>query len=475
MMTRRTLLKSMGLVVLAIPLLQGCGGGAATGPATTAAAQAAKIQAVVTAQVNTASTPVATDVATTAAIAAQPTAPAGKVTLTVAVRTEANNQWIKHAVQEWAGQHTDVAVQIAEIPYGDMAKKQLTELATGTMQDVVYSGIKWFNYSALKGAFRPIDNYTRSHDPGMSDFFPAAIAGCTLDGKLYALPSELNTGNRDIIIYNKDQLEKKGLQPPTDDWTVNQFVELATKATDRDAKVFGTDFYPGSYYDYDALLRTWGGELFSDDGKKLNFGTDQKSLDAAHWAVDLRSKYHAAPTRAEEQGTAFPAGQIVFTGTGVYNVLALGKTVGDRFKWDAVLFPKGPSGLRGYEAFIVMWSVSSQSKQPEKAFEVVAAVTSKATGVWAVTNNLYEPNSRRSVWEDPQVQALHPIFKRVLNWFLDGKNQGPFPMPYNARFSELEDKYENISPPLWYGETPFDEGMKKVQQELQSIMDLPRP
>ena len=52
--------------------------------------------------------------------------------------------------------------------------------------------------------------------------------------------------------------------------------------------------------------------------------------------------------------------------------------------------------------------------------------------------------------------------------------EGPFPHPYNLRFQELQDKWQNTTLPLWYGEVPFEQGIKHVQQECQTIMDQPR-
>lgn len=459
-LTRRAVLRSLGLAALGLPLLQACGGSAPAAPASAPTSAATSAPA---------SGP-------TAAVAAPTSAPAvGKVTVSVAVRTEANNTWAQYAAKQWAAKNPDVNLQMVQVPYNDMAKKQLSEAATGTLQDVVYSGIKWFDYSALKGVFRPVDDYVKSMNPGMADFFPDAVTGCTIDGKLYALPSELNTGNRNIVIINKDLLQKKGLTLPTDDWTVQQFVDIATKTTDSASHVYGTDFYPGTYYDFAALERNWGGELLSSDGKTINLSPDPKAATAAQWAVDLRTKYHAAPNRAESQGIAFPAGQIALSGQGIYALLSTGKSVGNKFAWDAVLFPKGPGGLRGYEAFIVMWSVAANSKQPEKAFGLTSEITSKEIGIWAVVNNDYQPNARKSVWASAEVNKISPVYKRVLAWITSGKDKGPFPMPYNARFSELEDKYENVSPPLWYGEVSFAAGMKKVQEQLQPIMQESRP
>ena len=66
----------------------------------------------------------------------------------------------------------------------------------------------------------------------------------------------------------------------------------------------------------------------------------------------------------------------------------------------------------------------------------------------------------------------NPSFPRVFKWI--SEVEGPFPIPYNLRYSELQDKWNNTSLPLFYGEVPFEEGMKRVQDECQKIMDLPR-
>ena len=475
MVTRRALLKSIGLATLSVPILAACG--APTGGGGSAAPAASGSPASASSSSAAAPTAPATSASATAAPAGQ-AAPSGeKISVRIAVRTEPNNEWQTHWAKDWAAKHPNVNLGIEQLAYADMAKKQLAELATGTMQDVVYSGIKWFPYSAAKGVFMSLDDLVKSKDPGMDDFIDAAIAGCKFEGKLYALPSELQTGNHTHIVYNKDMLDAKGVTVPTDDWTVDDFVKFATTLTDKNKKVYGTDYFPGTYYDLAALARTWGGDIFSEDAKKFTLATDPNTVKAAQWAYDLRSKYQVTPTHAEAKdvGQMFPAGQVAASTVGVYAFLSLGKTVGNKFKWDGVLFPKGTTGLRGYEGFVVMWSVYSKSKQPDTAFDLVALETSKEVGIWSVLNDGYQPSARKSVWSDPQVKSINSIFQRTLDWMTDGKNKGPFPTPYNLRFSELEDKFENVSYPLWYGEVPFEQGMQQVQQDCQTIMDQPRP
>ena len=455
---RRTLLWRGGALVLAAAALAACGAPAApptAQPAPGGAAAAAK--------------PAPSEPAKAAAPAA-----GGKVAMSVAVRTEANNQWQKHWAKQWAEKHPEVDLRIDEIVYDDMPKKQLAMFATGTMPDVTYNGIKWFPYSASKGMFMPLEDFVKSSppNPGMDDFFESGLSGSTFEGKLYGLPSHIHPGNPAMVAINKNILGEKGIAMPTDDWSVKDYLDLMLKASDRRKKLFGTDYFPTNYYDFESLARSWEGSVMGDEYRKFTLATDPKTVEAARWAVELRAKHEVAPKRAEAQGLQFPAGQLATAQTSANAIQGLAKSVGDKFKWDVVLFPKGPTGVRGYQGFVVCWSIYSKSKEPERGWDLVKQMTSKETGIWAVLNNDYQPSGRKSVWGAPEVVKVHPIFERALAWM--NTTKGPFPMPANLRFQELQDKWANVSPALFYGEAPFDDAIKKVQAECAAIMEQPR-
>jgi len=384
----------------------------------------------------------------------------------------AGDEWQRYWAKQWAAKHPEVTLRIDDIVYGDMAQKQLTELAAGDMQDVVFSGIKWFPYSVSKGAFRSIDDYVKQQDPGMSDFFQTALTSASFEGKLYALPYLLHPGNPALFAYNKDLLTRRGVKEPTDDWTVDDFINIGKATTDIGQKTYGTNYWPSTYYDFCSLARTWGGDDLSADGKQFTFNTDSKSQDAAQWAVNLRVINHVAPGRQESNGLSFTAGQFAMVESGSYNVLVLQKQVGAKFEVGWALFPKGPTGLRGYQGFVECFSIFSGSKQPELAYDLIQMETSKDAGVWAVLNSQYQPSARKSVWADPQIQKITPVFQRVLNWM--SSVNGPFPMPYNLRFTDVENAWEKAIPPLFYGEVAFNTGMQQIQQACDAVVQMPR-
>jgi multiple sugar transport system substrate-binding protein len=358
-----------------------------------------------------------------------------------------------------------------------MNKLQLARSASGTLWDVVFSGIKWFPYSASKGMFLQLDDFLANRaDANLDDFFTTAFEGGKLDGSLYGLPYEIHPGNPALVCFNVDMLDAKGIAMPTDDWTVSDYADIAAQLTDADNNIFGTNYLPGSYYDFESLARAYGVDMFDPDRKQLLFATDEKNRAAAEWIVKLRTELQCAPNREQATGLDFTVGVLGSAVTGSYSVNEWAKVIGDKFNHDWVLFPTGPEGARGYTAFTSNFSCSSTSAAPDLAVDLLVYLTSTEAGTWsALEQGTGQPNARRSVWENEDLLSKsHPIFRRILDMYNNPDIPGPFPMPYNLRFQELQDNWANTSPDLFYGDLSFEEGLQAVQDAMQEILDLPR-
>jgi multiple sugar transport system substrate-binding protein len=502
MLTRRAWLKSTYLTVVALPLLAACGAGSGTtgagtasatvaapaasvatsaaatsaaAAATTAAAAATTAAATTAAKASAASTTSAAAAVTaaTTSTAAAVTVGKGKTQLSIAVWDDTVRTWHELYARKYAEQHPEITLEIDKIAYGNMAEKQLTELAAGTLQDISFAGVKWLDYTAYRGGFRPLDDLVKQHNMDMNDFFSSAIIGCSLDGKLYALPFETNSGNDNIMYVNTDLLATRGVTPPTDSWTMNDFLDIAHKMTDPAHQQWGTDYNTGSYYDFATLARSFGGDILSADTKSFTLNTDPNTVKAAEWLTSLRTTEHVAPLPSEAKGVGFTNGNVALSGECICSLPYTQKTVNNKFKFDLLLFPLGPTGLRGYEAFVTTFAMYAQTKHVPEAFDLLTFMTSPDTATWAMVNQ-GQPPARKSVWNSPEAAKISPAYARIAAWMGDGKNKGPFPMPYNLRFTELENMYEKQSPPVWQGKMAVQGGLQQMQSLADAIMAEPR-
>jgi len=455
MFTRRKLLKSALGLALAAPLIHACAPAAAPTAVPTAPAE------------KPAEKPAATEAATAVA------AGQGKITLTYCTYADPRMDWERVYGKKWAEQNPNVDLVIDEVLYAEMPTKQMAMLATNTLWDVSYSGVKWIRYPIYKGAFMPIDDLVSKNNYDLSDFLQVTITNSSFEGKLYGLPYIVEAGNLGLVFLNLDMLAEKGITPPTDDWSLQDFVDIAVKCTDPAKKIYGTDLLPYGFYDCALLARTWGGELMAEEGKKYLFNVDPKCIESIKWVVDLRAKHKCGPNRSETQGIQFAAGNMAMTSSNTSFVKPVFTTVGDKFKHDVVMFPKGPTGLRGYDSWTETFSIAASCKNPDEAFGLLTYITSREAGMSSCFDYESPPAPRISIWQDPKVLNEWPIYGRVLK--LLTSVDGPFPFPWNFRYQECQDTWANNSLALFFGEVPFEEGMQTVQDAMQEILDLPRP
>jgi len=395
------------------------------------------------------------------------------IDLKVMVWTIADRMWMETAAEEFGDQNGDVNIIVDKVPYGDALKKTMTGLATGSLQDVFYAPVRWGKYLAYKGTCLWLDDYVKTKDPSLDDYYEWAIDGASFEGKLYGLPHEMNPGAYACCYYNKDLLAEAGVPEPTPDWTVEDFPEMAAKVQDRDKKIYGTTWIPGRFYAYSSLARSFGGRLITKDGKKWTFSTDPKSVEAARWVYDLRNKWDAGADREEMEGLSFTAGRVGFNISNIQSSGSVITGVGDKFDLGITLAPSGKTGLHGYYAFVNNMCVYGKTKHAQEAYDCVMHMTSPEVAMNAFVEQTH-PSGRKSVWAAADEKGAHPIWKMVGDWMATEKAEGDMPMPYNLRFEEVVDKWSNVHHKLWYGDVSFQEGVDLIQRECATIVDLPR-
>ena len=269
-----------------------------------------------------------------------------------------------------------------------------------------------------------------------------------------------------------------GVAEPTDNWTHDEFATFASKMTDTSKKIYGTDLFPGDYYDFGDLVRDYGGDVLSADGKQFLLGTDPTNKQIAQWVTELRTKLNCAAPRAVitaegQSQQIFPSGLLASTATNAVAVTSTAQQIGNKFKWGVVLGPTGPNGLRGYDSFAALFNVYAHSKNGELAYDLMLTLTSQQAALYAIENDQQVP-ARLSVWKAPAANKATNIFQRVAEWITSGKSKGPFPMPYNLRYNQLESAYEGAAYSMWYGDVPFETGLQNTQKACQTVMDMPR-
>jgi len=150
------------------------------------------------------------------------------------------------------------------------------------------------------------------------DEYPAALlAPYTQGDALHGLPQAVNFR---MLMYNPQAFERAGLEPPTIDWTIDEFVNAAQQLTSGqgDSKQFGYVSLGGQTSDLVFFIQQAGASMITGSGDtvKPNF-TDAKVIQAIRGYLDLLK--NASP---HEKITGYGRGS---SGEDSYNLVSQGR------------------------------------------------------------------------------------------------------------------------------------------------------
>lgn len=147
-----------------------------------------------------------------------------------------------------------------------------------------------------------------------SDFFKGSWEALSAEGQQWAVPAAVDTF---VVYVNIDHLKALKLNLPSPNWTVNDFVELATRMNHPaglpyapSSSLIGYCTTPDNPLDAIGFVYLHGGRIV-DSLEKANQITliDPRTVEAVQWYVDLYTRHAIAPD-PEFVRTRFPQGGV---------------------------------------------------------------------------------------------------------------------------------------------------------------------
>lgn len=489
--TRRRFLASAALGSAALAALAACGGAPAVTPGGPPQAPAA-------------TTPAASSGGATPAAAGSPAAPAkGGKSLRVAV----------NATQQRAQQLTDfgktfqekngVAVEWAPFQAPDWDQffvKLLTEMAGGKGTDLVNVATEGLQIFSGKDLALKLDDYARSDKGAIQEYFsdvaPSLVESMMYEGSLYSLPVNFNAAN---MFLNVEALQKAGVSLPADDWTVNDFHEIARKViAKKDAtgqpETFGYawtnrhwgGFIPWVFVNGSNLLteeRAPGGEwlwstFYANDPAAKGRGggwrwnqskaNDPANVEALQLLVDMTKEKTAldpATGGGAAQQNNFMAGKVAMTPAGAFWCAALKNGGMKEGSFDVRLFPKWKTQRHQYGAGGVIGMKASAAKDDIWAFMKFWA--SKDVMAQVLGSPLSSTSPRRSLMTEDRMAGVKnwKVFYDTLDKLPD---TAPIPAPPESnQLAAILTKHVDLA---ITGEKSAKEALDMMHTELTKLL-----
>ena len=263
--------------------------------------------------------------------------------------------------------------------------------------------------------------------------------------------------------------------PDTMNATFDEIVDKATKLTKASDNIFGFSGASGAHH---IIIRSFGGDVLDSERKKSRL-TEPEAVQATQWIQDLiyKQKVHPTPDQLSTGGDTnlFAGGKVAMLSQTLWTGTFLIPLVAGKFKYGAALLPKGPTGVMGNHSQSDLVGVTANSKNPDIAWKIAKFMTAKDIGIEKVALNAGGPGARPDCQTDPGLQEKMiglKEFQAALNENASrsrSRSRGT-----RARKSSTTPFGQNTDP-IWLNKVSPADGMKKVNDEAQKVLDKPRP
>lgn len=299
------------------------------------------------------------------------------------------SQWFIDMVNVW-NKNNKTQIKLEYIPNADYVggSKLQTAFASGQGPDifVISPGdfLRYYNGGVLQDLTPYIDKTAQS------DFYPDVMGTRTVDGKIYAIPMEVEPM---AIYYSVDAFEKAGLSEKDIPQTWEQLLEVAAKL--KTNKRYGIVFEtaPGYYQNFTWYPFMWqtGADAVNSTTKKSGFNSDGVAQALKLWQDAI--KQGVAPRTILGGGGGdivanLAAGYCAMQNVGIWGVAAM-RDGAPNFKYGVFKLPLPPGGT--YKTVAGGWAfvANAKGKNPEEAAKFCA---------WALASSQKDSVQRGVDW-----------------------------------------------------------------------------
>lgn len=349
--------------------------------------------------------------------------------------------------------------------YSGYYEKIATLAAASNWPDIMQFDMLGITPYIRSGRLLDMTKLVENNTIDLSDVADTVVESGRADGGLYAL--SLGT-NAPALAYNPKILEKAGVSEIPMDWTWSEMEAIFEKIAKN------TDAYPidainfGQFHYY---LRMNGKSLYNTDATGLGYDDDKLFEDFFNMYLDYMDKGYCLPpqelvaaTSPEDSG--FAKGEVAMQINWSNALSSLEESTGVDLK--ILPLPKGGSNEAMYTKPTLYFSISADSKNPEKAADFLSYFINDIEA-----NKIL--NAERGVPVSAKVrEALLPSLsssqKKVFEYidYLGEHSSNMDPLPPSCG-NEIDNLLSEIDEQIRFGQISTKKAAKEFRKQAESI------
>ncbi|WP_036668159.1 ABC transporter substrate-binding protein [Paenibacillus sp. HW567] len=323
----------------------------------------------------------AKDSAATNAAGNQTSAPAASsssepVTLRIAWwGGDTRHSYTQQVIDMYEEQHPNVKIEPEYASFDDYWKKLAPQAAANRLPDIVQMDVSYINQYGSNGQLEDMTSYLNKSIQ-VGDVNENVLATGKIGEKQYGIPLGVNVLG---FHYDPALLKKAGVDSIPENWTWDQYKEIALKAKAAGLYIDGS-MAADVFFNY--YLRTKGLSLYNTDGSGLGYEDDALFTDFFGMLSDLIAQ-GAVPSQdklSQNKGVIEESDIVKGTGIGVWQwsnqYVALQIAVNRPMALAQMPGPDMEKGL--YMQPSMYWSITANSKVKEEAAKFIDFWTNSA-------------------------------------------------------------------------------------------------
>ena len=367
-----------------------------------------------------------------------------------------------------------VKVQLQRVPYGEYGSKIMSQFTAGVAPDVLFIGSQQVVEYHPRGVLEPLDAYIARDRVDLKAFYPETLDLYAVGDVRYGLPRDI--APIACVFYNKDLFRARGVPFPADDWNWDDLLSAAKKLTLKgpDGKVTCWG-YTEDWLIAEGWFMSMGADWVDDWKNPARYTfQDPNFVKGLQFRADLMYKHRVTPDAVAS--TALAGGTTDLFVSGKSGMILSGYWKAPLFRgirsfdWDVVMFPKGPTGKRGFVSGGSGYGICSKSRNKDMAWELVKFLTGEKGQTMFARTGLAQPALRKVAESKAFLDDQKPLNKKMLLKAVAYGRNTPFAMNWR----EVLESY--ISPTLdrvWSGQWTAQKGIDELARKLKDKPLIP--
>ncbi|MEK3944357.1 extracellular solute-binding protein [Paenibacillus sp. FSL R7-0048] len=281
---------------------------------------------------------------------------------------DTRHSYTQQVIDMYEAKYPNVTIEPEYASFDDYWKKLAPQAAANRLPDIVQMDISYINQYGSNGQLEDLKPYLNSQIQ-VGDVNENVLSTGVIGEKQYGIPLGVNVLG---FQYDPELLKKAGVDSIPENWTWDQYKEIAAKAKSAGLYMDGS-MAADVFFNY--YLRTKGLALYNNDGSALGYEDDALFTDFFGMLSGL-IKDGAVPSQdklSQNKGVIEESDIVKGTGIGVWQwsnqYVALQIAVNRPMELAQMPGPDMDKGL--YMQPSMYWSITSNSKVKEEAAKFV--------------------------------------------------------------------------------------------------------